>query len=212
MIHYAESIIQVGNLIDFATIRFEAKHSFFKTVAHTIHNNINLILSVARKHQIKSCLNCLTNDFLNNEIEILDAHETNYNTILGDELKLIIKEKFQETSEQLNNFNQNVIFSFYGQIIKKDMCLIINKNDNTQEIVKVANIFEIGSKIYLYCNELECLKYDEHYCAYQVCQSSRILLATTCQIYHYKPFSILYNLEKNNENLYVKPFCLFNFN
>jgi hypothetical protein len=38
MVHYPTANRQLGNLKDFETLRYEAKHVTFKTHAHTIHN------------------------------------------------------------------------------------------------------------------------------------------------------------------------------
>lgn len=48
MIHYANSFRKLGNLIDFSTIRFEAKHTFSKTSANTINNSKNILFSIAK--------------------------------------------------------------------------------------------------------------------------------------------------------------------
>ena len=50
--HYPELIRRFGPVIDFWTIRFEAKHSFFKRVVHDSHNFRNILLTLAKKHQL----------------------------------------------------------------------------------------------------------------------------------------------------------------
>ncbi|XP_036419954.1 uncharacterized protein LOC118803580 [Colossoma macropomum] len=50
--HYPEVIRRFGPLIDFWTIRFEAKHSFFKRVVHDVKNFKNILLTLATKHQL----------------------------------------------------------------------------------------------------------------------------------------------------------------
>ena len=41
--YYSEStVIQIGNLIDYMAIRYEAKHKFTKTAAITVNNSNNL--------------------------------------------------------------------------------------------------------------------------------------------------------------------------
>ncbi len=45
-------ICRFGPLTDFWTIRFEAKHSFFKRVVHDSKNFKNVLLTQAKKHQL----------------------------------------------------------------------------------------------------------------------------------------------------------------
>ncbi|KAI7813834.1 hypothetical protein IRJ41_002408 [Triplophysa rosa] len=49
--HYPHLIRCFGPLVDLWTMRFEAKHSFFKKVVHGTHNFKNVLLSLATKHQ-----------------------------------------------------------------------------------------------------------------------------------------------------------------
>jgi hypothetical protein len=51
MIHYGESIRRLGNLVDYSTISFEAKHSYFKTSFETSNNTIHIPKHLANKHQ-----------------------------------------------------------------------------------------------------------------------------------------------------------------
>jgi hypothetical protein len=52
MLHYASSIRKLGSLVDYCTLRFEGKHTFFKTAQRTSHNYKNIPKTVAKKHQI----------------------------------------------------------------------------------------------------------------------------------------------------------------
>ena len=50
--HYPVLIKKFGPLFEFWTIRFEAKHSFFKKVVHNIGNFKNILLTLATRHQL----------------------------------------------------------------------------------------------------------------------------------------------------------------
>lgn len=90
MIHYASSLLYLGNLIDYVTLRFEAKHVFIKTAAITTHNCINLPFSVMKKHQIYNCLNLLTNSLLNCELEVEKFNETELENVEIELKELLI--------------------------------------------------------------------------------------------------------------------------
>lgn len=49
--HYPHLIRCYGPLLELWTMRFEAKHSFFKKVVHDTHNWKNVLLTLSSKHQ-----------------------------------------------------------------------------------------------------------------------------------------------------------------
>lgn len=49
--HYPHLIRCYGPLVELWTMRFEAKHSFFKKVVHDTHNWKNILLTLFSKHQ-----------------------------------------------------------------------------------------------------------------------------------------------------------------
>lgn len=50
--HYPHLICCFGPLVDLWTMRFEAKHSFFKKVVHETQNFRNLLKTLSNKHQL----------------------------------------------------------------------------------------------------------------------------------------------------------------
>lgn len=48
--HYSDQIGNFGPLLACSTIRFEAKHSYFKSLAHKTKNKRNLCLTFAKRH------------------------------------------------------------------------------------------------------------------------------------------------------------------
>jgi hypothetical protein len=53
--HYADLTEQFGPLIRFSTLRFEAKHSYFKDCARKLKNFVNLCKTLAVRHQLLQC-------------------------------------------------------------------------------------------------------------------------------------------------------------
>jgi hypothetical protein len=93
MIHYSNSIRYLGNLIDYSSMRFEAKHPFIKTSAHTVHNCINILYSVMKKVQTFNCYNLYFDNYLNYEIEIISYREAHVENLQNHILKNDIKKK-----------------------------------------------------------------------------------------------------------------------
>lgn len=52
MEHYPHLVRCFGPLVELWTIRFEAKHSYFKGVLRDVHNFKNVPLTLASKHQL----------------------------------------------------------------------------------------------------------------------------------------------------------------
>lgn len=55
LVHYPKLILEFGPLISFWSMRFEAKHLYFKRVSQSIKNNINLPYSLSKRHQQLQC-------------------------------------------------------------------------------------------------------------------------------------------------------------
>lgn len=55
LVHYPKLILEFGPLVSFWSMRFEAKHLYFKRVSQSIKNNINLPYSLSRRHQNLQC-------------------------------------------------------------------------------------------------------------------------------------------------------------
>ena len=60
-LHYPEMARKFGPLRGSWSMRFEAKHSFFKNVSRRTQNKKNLCLTMARRHQYQACVNLLSN-------------------------------------------------------------------------------------------------------------------------------------------------------
>lgn len=73
--HYPEMIKCFGPLVSLWTMRFEAKHSFFKQVARHINNFRNVTLSLATKHQLMISHHMLCPDNENFSLDVVQIFE-----------------------------------------------------------------------------------------------------------------------------------------
>lgn len=64
------SLCRFGPLIRHWTMRFEAKHNYFKKLASRLGNFININYSLAMRHQQLQCYQHLESDSLGNEVEL----------------------------------------------------------------------------------------------------------------------------------------------
>ncbi len=74
-IHYARLIAMYGPLRRVWCMRFEAKHQYFKTVASTCRNFINVAKTFSDRHQMRQCWEFSQTNFLD-EFEIVKGTST----------------------------------------------------------------------------------------------------------------------------------------
>nr|XP_057925469.1 uncharacterized protein LOC131127529 [Doryrhamphus excisus] len=70
MVHYPRAIRKLGPLIHFWSMRFEAKHNFFKRVSHITCNFRNICKTMAYRHQMQLCYNLRSGSVLSHITEV----------------------------------------------------------------------------------------------------------------------------------------------
>ena len=81
MVHYASTIRTLGPVVHFWSMRFEAKHSFFKQVSHVNCNFRNICKTQAYRHQIMMCYTLLSGQLFNHNFEVGPGHTDLLGTI-----------------------------------------------------------------------------------------------------------------------------------
>lgn len=76
MVHYPNAILQLGPLIQFWSMRFEAKHSFFKRISQVTCNFKNICKTMAFRHQVTLCYSLLSGSVFKTETEVGPGHST----------------------------------------------------------------------------------------------------------------------------------------
>ena len=71
MTHYPQQIRQLGPLTNYWTMRFEAKHRFFKRLGHIVCNYRNILKTLAERHQMFLCYHLMCGkDLAERDVEI----------------------------------------------------------------------------------------------------------------------------------------------
>ena len=119
MIHYATAIRRIGSLEDYCTLRFEGKHTFFKTAQRTSHNYKNVPKTLAKQHQI-TLANCFINsNLLNKELIIINGKDI-LACNLNQNLKFIIREQLKIVLSDDDNVNIASDIEYFGKLYKKN--------------------------------------------------------------------------------------------
>ncbi len=202
LVHYPNALRQLGSLTDYLTLRFEAKHSFIKTSAHTVHNCKNLTYSVTKKHQIFTCFNLISQTLLNKEMDILKCEETRLSDIIQKEL---YSELLKNNLGIDNDIMVNCFLKVYGQLLKPKMLILIKENKISQvKIGKINDIIAIKGTVYFFCRIMPIKSFDSHYHSFEIVESEDFVLIEHDQFYHFHPFTEIKNLNKRDKRILVR--------
>lgn len=154
MIHYGRAIRLFGPPKFYSTMRFESKHSYFKSVQDATHNHVNVTKSLSHRHQ---------------NMQVYHLSSPYYyppDLITGTEDKKIEKDNKDVILQWLNKNADEV--SFYNWVIKTgikyhlgDTILISNVNS---PIFGLINALIVGNddSLYFCLTYLKTIKYESH--------------------------------------------------
>jgi hypothetical protein len=109
-----------------STIRFEPKHSYFKTSFETSNNTINIPKHLANKHQTTSAYNLIKGDQLNTRLLLIDAVQKKFKD-LQSILKLLLLTQIQNILEN-DEFKLSNSFEYFGLSYKRNIAFIYNED------------------------------------------------------------------------------------
>ncbi len=125
MLHYPTAIRKIGSLVDYCTLRFEGKHTFFKTAQRTSHNYKNIPKTVTKKHQISFANNLMNSNLLNKECLVIDGKEISVKN-LNTSVRICLAEIVDVSEDdQITIANE---IEYYGQNLKKNHVVSRLKN------------------------------------------------------------------------------------
>lgn len=124
--HYPNLIREFGPLQRMSTLRFEAKHQYFKEISRKSKNSINITKLLASRHQkLQATIeNRFPSDIYADKVFPLEVNM--YNTVLPSFLKLATKK-----------------ICFQGVEYTEKDCIIINHNNNFEITVMEINVIFI---------------------------------------------------------------------
>ncbi|KAJ8034185.1 hypothetical protein HOLleu_20916 [Holothuria leucospilota] len=170
MTHYPRQIRTLGPLIRYWTMRFEAKHSFFKRLGHIVCNFKNILKTLSYRQQMYLCHNLFTgSSFVQRDTEIgpgssvLLASLPNANflsTTLGIPLL-----------EEVYVANWCIV---YGVKYCKSLMVITGKSENEPVFQKIIHILCLQTGVKLITESWDTLHYDRHCHSYCVQPSEEV--------------------------------------
>jgi hypothetical protein len=200
MIHYGEAIRRLGNLVDYSSIRFEAKHSFFKTSFETSNNTINVPKNLSNKHQTMFAYNLIQDDQLNTKLILLKAETIKFSQLKNNR-KLVLS-KIESICDQ-DTLDISSVFEYYGYVYKSGMVFIHNEED--VNFCKLNFIVRFKSKHYVIASVLETNYFNEHFHAFEVKSNDKEVIIDIDQMPDFYPVSIYKSLDVSNNCDFIRP-------
>ncbi len=171
MTHYPQQIRQLGPLINYWTMRFEAKHRFFKRLGHIVCNYRNILKTLAECQQMFLCYNLMCGkDLSERDVEIGPGSATMIASI--------------ERSEHLATLLDVHLFSdvflarwcvVNGIKYTKNMLVLTGKADSLPIFQKIVYVICEENQVKLVTELWETVQYDRHTRTYSVKPKDEVL-------------------------------------
>nr|XP_020445017.1 uncharacterized protein LOC109953925 [Monopterus albus] len=160
--HYPALIRKFGPLIGHWTMRFEAKHSFFKQVIR--HSNCfkNVPLSLALKHQIMVSYYMRSSSFEKPTLEV-----TNVSTVPVDVLKKEIVQSIEHKFPGIKEVHLTRSVSTKGVCFKKGMIVAHGSTSGLPDFGQIVHIFVVQERLCFIVKRFSGW-YSEHHRAFEL--------------------------------------------
>ena len=199
LIHYPRSIRIFGTAILASTMRFDSKHSFFKRVHHQTHNHVNLLYSLADRHQDFQIFHLLADKYFI-DFEFGSSHK--------------VSEDFKEYVEMRLEINNMEFYKHitHNRITYTTNDVIVTKRQSESSFPQFALIKSIvydvcSKKIYFSVEKLLTETYLRHLTGYLIAENYDYMTQFIAldQIAHHIPLNIhkIKNESLNDVNILV---------
>jgi hypothetical protein len=165
LVHYPRCIRMFGPPLDYWTMRFDSKHQYLKRVHKAIHNHINLLKSLADRHQFLQLSHLMCTKYFPEEWDCGTIQIVNSDIL--DYISLNIKtDKFSCYNYLTYNSVKYTVNDTV--VIKKTNSTQLNKG--LPEFGKICTIVKETSSnlIYFILEPVICKDYLNHYSGYKV--------------------------------------------
>ncbi|XP_034546085.1 uncharacterized protein LOC117817472 isoform X1 [Notolabrus celidotus] len=183
--HYPHLIRCFGPLVDFWTIRFEAKHSFFKKVVRDVNNFKNILLTLSLRHQLMLAYYLDVPNLFKPTVEVKGASNVSVD-ILTASVKQVIKKKFGT----LSSVSLATTAFIHGTKYTKGMFVSIGSTSGLPDFCKVVHVLLVCNKLFFVVEPFSAW-YLEHLRCYEVCKRdpAQLIVAEPEELNHYTPLT-----------------------
>lgn len=146
--HYPNQIRQMGPLIEYSMMQYEAKHAFFTNIARKTNNFVNIAKTLAEKHQLIMC----------NTIHSF-KDEINISTKSYPITKCCEFVNYKNHVEAIESISDHFVTKFVkvnGYVYRKGLMLVENF-----EIFEIAYVTRYQNEPYILCQMYDLVKYEK---------------------------------------------------
>lgn len=178
MIHYPECIRQIGPLVHVWSMRYEAKHKFFKS---SIKNFKNITKSLAKKHQIAVAYHwesLSAKGIESGPVKSKILTDVEYGDLISEHFEVNIKSDINVTTW----VKHNGIEFHTGLVVCTDF---VNEMPVFNRIVSIL----LKDEVYFLVSEMETT-FVEHLHAFRVVDNTHVSVVTSHDLRYFKPFDV----------------------
>ena len=140
----------------YCTLRFESKHSYFKTVTHQGRNFKNVCKSLAEKHQLLQAYYMSQSKYLAGDWTFNNAKLTSLTDLPGN-----ICQQLKLSHPHLLSVMVCASASFHGTLYKPGLCIMHGFLSGLPEFSRLHMIIVIGETVFFICKS-QLSWFDEH--------------------------------------------------
>ena len=167
--HYPQLIRCYGPLVFLWTMRYEAKHSFFKQVARFTNCFRNILLTLAGKHQFMMAYHMYSSSLVKNGLCVSNVSTVPVN-VMKDDIEITIKRKYPNV--QFVQLTDKA--SLYGTHYVTGMILVHGSTGGLPDFGEILHIVIIESKLNFILKPLNAW-YNEHFRSFELHKSSTVV-------------------------------------
>jgi len=163
--HYPQLIRCFGPLVSLWTMRFEAKHSYFKKIVHDTHNFKNVLLTLATKHQQMVAYYHDGDDLFKQSLYVEKVKVFRISSFEAP-LKSAIERKYPDAStvSLSTDIHLHGVRYMAGMIISAGQC------SGLPEFYKILNCVVAPNEVSFLCKKLSAW-YLEHFRSFEIQES-----------------------------------------
>nr|XP_054591281.1 uncharacterized protein LOC129155120 isoform X1 [Nothobranchius furzeri]XP_054591300.1 uncharacterized protein LOC129155133 isoform X1 [Nothobranchius furzeri]XP_054591301.1 uncharacterized protein LOC129155133 isoform X1 [Nothobranchius furzeri]XP_054591321.1 uncharacterized protein LOC129155141 isoform X1 [Nothobranchius furzeri]XP_054591322.1 uncharacterized protein LOC129155141 isoform X1 [Nothobranchius furzeri]XP_054591360.1 uncharacterized protein LOC129155163 isoform X1 [Nothobranch len=160
MLHYPRAIRKLGPVVHFWSMRFEAKHGFFKRVSHVTCNFRNICKTQAYRHQIMMCYTLLSGQMFCHEFEVGPGYTKLLGTIEDFEK---VKSGFEGVAVITDVYLPSWI-KYKGTSYRTGMTLFMSHTDDCEpQFGTIQSIVVLRSNTKLILKKWETIGFERHF-------------------------------------------------
>lgn len=170
--HYPHLICEFGHLVQLWTIRFEAKHSFFKRVVRHTRCFKNVLLSLAERHQFAMAHQLYICSIPKSPLQVTHGSSVPLD-VLKEDIAFAIRQKYSDLDSV--SLTQNA--SYNGFHYRNGMIVPHGSLAGMPEFAEIIQMVDVQNTLFFVIKKLAAWLW-EHYRAYELktCPTKEIKL------------------------------------